>query len=97
MIGAGAECVAPANEPAASATAATSVAAMVRFEVTARFMSSTSSRSLRASVEGAANATVMAGQRVTNDVRVHLSDIPTASFAADQQVAWISDGAVTGV
>jgi hypothetical protein len=74
-----AECPAPANEPAASAAVATSIAAIERFEVTARVIRFTSSRCLRASVEGAANATVMAGQRVTNDVRVHLSERLTAA------------------
>jgi hypothetical protein len=62
------ECAAPANEPVASAAVATSIAAIVFFEVTARFICFTSFH-LRASVEGAANATVMAGQRVSNDVR----------------------------
>jgi hypothetical protein len=66
-----AEWLAPAIEPPASAAAATSIAAIVFFEVTARFMCVHLLSHLRASVEGAANATVMAGQRVTNDVRVH--------------------------
>jgi hypothetical protein len=33
-----AECAVPANEPAASAAAATSIAAIERFEITARFI-----------------------------------------------------------
>jgi hypothetical protein len=64
----GAEWLALATVLPARAVATTSSAVSFFIDVT-RVIRFTSSLVLRASVEGAANATVMAGQRVSNDVR----------------------------